>query len=99
MTLAVHGLVVRLTGPCAFLSLMKKVKAHGTHSEVRTAQMLYDPKYGSPSTLEAFQREHSAYLLDYMARGWATAPGLKTEVVGLVVQKYADDDDEVKERW
>lgn len=37
----------------------------GAHAEVSMAANLYDPKYGAPTKLEDFTREHAAYREDF----------------------------------
>ena len=43
----------------------------GPHIEMNTARIIYDPKYGLPSTLDEFTKEHSAYIEDLTWR-WMT---------------------------
>jgi hypothetical protein len=91
VTVALDGVVTRLTGGSVF-HMYKRMNVHGKHMELILASALYDPKYGAPSTLEAFSREHTAYLRDFMQRNLAKTADAKAEVVAVMRQRHCDDE-------
>jgi hypothetical protein len=90
--LALHGRVVRLSGPVGnpLVGMLKKHGSNGKHLEVQLAALLFDPYYGAPASLEEFTREHCGYLLDLLCRNWASSPGVTAHTVALLPQAYAD---------
>lgn len=64
----------------------------GRHSDVIMSKMLYDPKYGTPASVNELTREHAAYVEDMVYRfaeiGNSTLHHWK--VVAHFDQKYLD---------
>ena len=58
---------------------------------MKVSANLYDPKYGAPSKLSEFTREHVAYIEDFMIQTDREA-GRKDAwaVVATIAQQYAD---------
>lgn len=71
---------------------MERYGRIGYHSDLIMSKMLYDPKYGTPTSIHEFTREHAAYLEDMVYRfaeaGNSTLHEWK--VVAHFDQKYKD---------
>ena len=91
VTIALNGVVTRMTGG-SVVGLLKRMGAHGKHTEEMLAAALFDPLYGVPAKLEDFTREHCAYLRDLITRMWSKAEGMTVEVVATMHQVHCDDE-------
>ncbi|KDO33789.1 hypothetical protein SPRG_01668 [Saprolegnia parasitica CBS 223.65] len=59
----------------------------GQPMEPLIAKMLYDPKYGCPSTLQEFTREHCACIEDMTMQNFSSL----FQTVGLIAQTYKEE--------
>ena len=91
VTFALNGVVTRMTGG-SVVGLLKRMGAHGKHTEEMLAAALFDPLYGVPAKLGDFTREHCAYLRDLITRMWSKAEGMTVEVVATMQQVHCDDE-------
>lgn len=91
--MTVNGKVRKFVGPKDGEPFKMAVFIRGlnVHSELGISANLYDPKYGAPTKLEEFTREHAAYIEDFVLQNVKESKQMDLwEVAGTFDQRYAD---------
>jgi len=88
-----NGKMLEYTQPKNSMSykVMKNMyDKHGPHLEIIASRISFDTKYGTPSTLDEFTREHSAYIENEYHKYMEKTGQLHLEIIGSYAQNWID---------
>ncbi|EQC39733.1 hypothetical protein SDRG_03161, partial [Saprolegnia diclina VS20] len=87
LLISINGKVREYIGSPDFAMYKNMLRMAGQPMEPFIAKMLYDPKYGCPSTLQEFTREHCACIEDMTMQNFSNL----FQTVGLIAQTYKEE--------